>query len=124
MLTLTYGYKLPQTNDKGPIVFPAMEFNIQRLNDHDHDGVDSVKIPSSSVLQVKQTVLAAGWVATSGGTYRVLVTIPPLLSYDDIFPKIKDNTTGHVLFLSIEKVSNTQMYVYSNDNTLDLAVYY
>lgn len=53
MITLSYGYEKPQNGDTGDVFFPALERDIQRLNDHTHDGVNSpfisAQAPSSMV---------------------------------------------------------------------------
>lgn len=124
MLTLSYGYKKPQSNDKGPVVFPALEDNIQQLNDHTHDGTDSAKLPSSSVEAVTQAISAASWTLVSGGLYKQTVTLPGGIDYDKISITIHDDATGHLLYLTIEKVSSSQYDVYINDNSLDLVAVY
>lgn len=48
MDVLSYGYKKPQDGDTGDVFFPAIEDNIQRVNDHTHDGVNSAFIASQS----------------------------------------------------------------------------
>lgn len=41
MITLSYGFEKPVNGDTGDVFFPALERDIQRLNDHTHDGVNS-----------------------------------------------------------------------------------
>ncbi|MES2212774.1 MAG: hypothetical protein V4490_06520 [Pseudomonadota bacterium] len=124
MLTLSYGFKKPQTGDKGSLWFPALEGNFQQLNDHDHNGSNSARLTSSSVSVVTQAIVAGSWVATTGGTYRQLVTIAGGLFYDDYQIGVKLTVLGHVIYPTIEKVSNTQFYIYTNDNTLDYTILY
>lgn len=124
MQTLTYGFKKPQTGDKGDVFFSALEDDIQQLNDHTHNGVNSAKITSSSVTATTSTIVAAGWVHQGNGTYRQTVTMPGSLQYNDYFVQVKNTTTGHQYFPTIEKVTATTFYVYVNDNTLNLTLYY
>ncbi len=124
MLTLTYGYKKPQTNDRGNVFFIPLEQNIQQLNDHFHNGVDSALIPTTSLSKNIATILAAAWGATSGGRYRQLVTLPANMLY----------LTTHIVFVTA--AGNTALltteagtltnnyYVYVNDNTLQLTAIY
>jgi hypothetical protein len=114
MQTLSYGYKKPQTGDQGSTLFTALSDNIQRVNDHDHDGSDSALLTAASVTSVTQSIAAGSWVATSQGNYRQLVTLPGSLDYDNINIIMK-NSSGHVVFATIEKVSDTTYYVYTND---------
>lgn len=48
MEILSYGYKKPVNGDTGDVFFPALEENIQKQNDHTHDGVNSAFIASQS----------------------------------------------------------------------------
>ena len=44
MITLSNGYQLPEDGDRGNVFWDGLEGNIQRLNDHKHDGADSEKL--------------------------------------------------------------------------------
>lgn len=123
MQTLTYGYKKPETNDRGSVVFPAMEDNITRLNGHNHDGSNSAQLPATSMVATTQTILAADWVDQTNGMYRQLVTLPAGFTYDTVSVNVR-LTSGHYIYPTIEKVSATTMYVYINDNSLDLKLVY
>lgn len=126
---LTYGYKLPETGDRGAIFFPAIEDDINRLNDHNHDGLNSSQLTAQSVVAISQSLLAAGWVAVVAepGLYRQLVTmIPGTLfdSYSFAFQVVGGGDDGKRLQLRHEKVAPTTFYVYINDNTAALTVLY
>lgn len=122
MQTLSYGYKKPQTRDSGSTLWTALEDNIQRLNDHTHNGVNSSKITTASVTATTQSVPSASWSATSQGNYRQLITLSGLL-YDEINIDFK-NASGHPTFLEVEKVSSTTYYVYTNDNSVTYTAVY
>lgn len=123
MQTLSFGYKLPETSDKGSVFFPALEFDIQQLNDHNHNGINSAQIDSKSVSVVKQTLASTGWVSQGGGNYRMLVTMPNGMACDDYMVSFK-TSAGAVLFLSTERVSELTYYCYSNDSSLTLTAVY
>lgn len=123
MLTLTYGYKKPEANDKGPVVFPALEDDIQQLNDHDHDGSNSKLLPSTSLVATSQTILAANWVSLGGGNYSQQVTMSPGTLYDTTTLTFRDPTTGEYLYPSVAKVSAAVFSVASNTNGDMLAIY-
>lgn len=123
MQTLTYGYKKPETNDKGSIVFPALEGDIQQLNDHNHDGTNSALIPSSSLVIATQSVLHGAWVDQGGGTWRQQVTLLPGYDFDKISLTVR-NAHGDYMYPTVERVSNTQIYIYVNDPTMDLNLIY
>lgn len=112
MLTLSYGYKKPQTRDSGSTLWTALEDNIQRLNDHTHNGVNSSKLTSAAVVVATQSVPSASWAATSQGNHRQLITLSGL-DYDEISIGFKDSSNKPV-FLEVERVSDTTYYVYTN----------
>ena len=124
MQTLSYGIKKPEDGDKGSVFFPALEDDLQQLNDHDHDGVDSAPIISTNISSVQQALSAASWVAVSGGTYRQLVTVPSGKLYDNSFILFRKTSDKSQMFLGVEKVSSTTYYVYINDSTIDVTAYY
>ena len=123
MVVLTYGYKKPQTGDQGASLFTALEDNITRLDGHDHDGVDSAKLTSSSITTITQTIASGSWVSTSQGNYRQLVTLPGTLVYSEINIAMK-NSSGHIVFQTIEAVSSTTYYVFTNDNATSFTAVY
>ena len=95
-----------------------MESNIQQTNDHAHNGTDSQLLAITS-----QDITAGAWVATTGGTYRQAVTVPTGFSYDSCSILFK-LSTGEIIFPSVERISSTQYYVYTNDNSLAYKAYY
>ena len=124
MLTLSYGFKKPQTGDNGSVFFPALEDDIQQLNDHTHNGTNSSKITIGALTQTTQTIAAGSWGAVTGG-FRQLVTIPGSLQFDDVVISFRDSTSGNYYDgLTVEKVSGTTYYVYINDNSITLKAYY
>lgn len=114
--SLSYGYLKPQTGDQGTTLFTDLAANIQRLNDHSHNGTDSTLLTAASVTAITQTISSGSWSATSNGNYRQLVTLPGSLTYNAISITIKDSS-GDIVFPTIEKVSSTTYYVYTNDNS-------
>lgn len=123
MLTLTYGFKKPQTSDKGPVVFPAMEGNIQQLNDHNHDGANSAQLAGNAISAASQTILSGSWVSIADGQYRQLVTCLAGYNFDTITINFR-NPNGDYIYPTIERVSATQYYVYTNDNTINYTAVY
>lgn len=123
MLTLTYGFKKPEANDKGPTIFPAMEQNIQQLNDHTHDGSNSPRLNASSVATVSQTVPKAGWLDLTNGNYHQQVTMLPGFSYDTSVLSFR-NPDGSYVYPSVTKISPSVFDVTSNDPTSDMIVSY
>jgi hypothetical protein len=119
MITLSYGYKKPEAGDRGSIFFPAMEENIQRLNDHSHNGVDSAPLAAASVAGATVQALAANWgVAIIPGKYKQTVTCPPGYNMNTFHYQVKDNFSGDQIFPTIERVTTTSFDIYTCDNTL------
>jgi len=124
MLTLTYGYLKPQSGDRGVILFAALETNIQKLNDHNHDGSNSSFLDAKNILAQSQNLNAGDWVSYGGplGFYRQLVTVPAGFVFDTVQFSFRLN--GRVILLGVEKVSLTTFYVYSIDSTISPTVIY
>lgn len=124
MLTLTYGYLKPQSGDKGATLFNALELNIQKVNDHTHNGTDSAPVDVKSIVASTQALNAGDWVTYGGppGFYRQLVTMPAGFLYDQVQFGFRIN--GNPALFGVEKVSATTYYIYSNDNTVSPTAIY
>lgn len=118
--TLSYGYKQPQNDDGGDLFFPAMQSNIQQLNDHVHDGLTSALIPT-----VSQAISHTTWVAVVGvpGLYSQVVTMPTGLLFAKVVIQLRDST-GNVVENQIDAATSNTYTVFTNDNTLDLVAEY
>lgn len=121
--TLTYGFVKPQSGDRGSVFFPDLEDDIQQLNDHTHNGVNSSKLTASSSDAVSANITAVGWVV-SGSGYRQLVTVPSGMTVDLMNVSFRESVTGDLMLLGWTKNSSTTYYVYINDNSLDLKAVY
>lgn len=117
MQTLSYGFKLPENGDKGSVWFPALSDNIQQLNDHDHDGVDSAIISAKSILKGTVTIQSASWTADGTGRYKQTVTVPTGFNMDDFSITVRLQNS-HIIHPSIDRVSSTSFIIYTPDNTL------
>lgn len=119
------GYYKPNNGDRGTW-WTDLNSNTQRLNDHTHDGNDSEPIPTSNLTKGSLSVSAASWAAVAGqaGTYRQLCTHATGYSFPTACMTFYLTSSGHQIFPSIEKVSNSTFYIYINDNTLDVVVKY
>jgi hypothetical protein len=124
MITLSRGFKKPQDGDQGDSLFTALEENVQQLNDHDHDGVNSEQLTAQSIVGIPQNILAVNWVAFGPtGHYRQQVTIPAGFDFDTVQISFR-LSTGEYVFQTVERVSDTQYFVYTIDNTLALIALY
>lgn len=114
MLTLSYGFQKPQTNDRGNIVFPALEDNWQQVNDHDHDGVNSKPINSALLEKTNVSVPSANWTLVADGHYTQTVTLPLSLEYDKVILTFR-LSTGEQVFPTVSKAALTQFAVEFDD---------
>lgn len=124
MQTLSYGFKKPQSGDTGAALFTALELDVQKMNDHTHNGTDSALLTSSSLSVTTQSVLSGAWSAQGGGTYKQTVSMTGGLQFDDVNVSFRESVSGNPLFLTVEKVSGTSYDVYINDNSLTLTAFY
>lgn len=117
--TLSKGYLKPSNPTTGDAWFPALETDIQLMNDHVHDGVTGAITPAVSVA-----ILAASWAAFgSDGLYSQTITMPAGRSYDTSQISFR-LSTGEFVFPSIDRVSSSQYTIYTNDNSKAyLAIY-
>ncbi len=121
MIVLSYGYKKPSNPDTGDAFFPAMEWNVQLMNDHNHDGVNSAPLGSRTIDIPKEN-----WVLDTdigGGIYNQEVTLPAGVDYDVIQMWFKIST-GQFVYPSVDRVSASKFKIYTNDNSLDYVAYF
>lgn len=121
MQTLSYGFQLPQSGDKGPVLFPALEANIQQLNDHTHDGTNSPLIPASNIEGVSVSIPSSGWAAFGGpiGEYRQVVSMAPGFEFDKSSVKFR-TVDGDYVYPTVKRISNISYYVHCNDPSVSL----
>jgi hypothetical protein len=117
MQVLSYGFLQPENGDPGSVWFPALNDNIQKLNDHNHDGSNSSLLNLSSFLGGTVAILAANWVLDVPGRYKQTVIVPTGYSYDD-FNVLFKLENGDLVYPSVERVSGTSFDIYTCDNTL------
>jgi hypothetical protein len=119
ILLLSFGYERPENTCTGDVWFPAMERNIQRMNDHTHDGVNAGFI-AANIGQA----LAANWgVDLGGGSYKQLLTLPDGMTFDHSRIEVR-RSTGEVAYPTIVKSTDTAFYLYTNDNSLSYNLSY
>lgn len=124
MQTLSNGYLLPETGDRGNTFFPALESNIQRVNDHSHNGSDSEKLTPESFLGITDTtsLVPANWILQPNGLYRAPVTMPGNKLFDSTTISLRLNNKP--VYGDIEKITANTFYVYVNKPTISVTVLY
>ena len=114
MITLSKGFKLPETGDFGDVWFPALEDNIQQLNDHTHNGVDSEKLVSSDLEVSIVTALVGSFTDQGNGYYRATVLCPGGQAAANFRVSMRDPTSYEPIFGKIELAAVASVYVYLN----------
>jgi hypothetical protein len=126
--TLSKGYRLPDTGDRGSSFYPDLENNIELSNSHTHNGTDGERINVKDLTVTSQTLASGSWSADLGGsTYRQLVTLPAGMTFNDMIPKFQvsgGGDDGIVIHPTVVKVSSTTYYAYVNDNAIAVLVTY
>lgn len=121
-ITLSKGYKKPEIGDRE--FYTDLEDNIDRINDHNHDGVNSQLLNIEDFVKKTSTVLAAAWGSDLGGsTYRQTITMPLPLEFDTSTIFVR-TSTGSVIYPTILKTGTSAFSVTVNDNTLELVITY
>lgn len=123
METLSYGYKKPETGDKGEPLFEALAENIQKTNDHAHNGTDSSKLSSSSIDKLTQAIDKANWVVNGTG-YSQDITLIGALKLSEITIEFRDVLDNNIMYLDIQGLGEIAYKVFCNDNTKDITAIY
>jgi hypothetical protein len=124
MITSTYGIKLPETGDKGAVVFDALNGNSVILRDHTHDGTDSNAIASTDIVKPFVNLSSASWSAVASG-FTQSVTCPGAVTLDKVTLRFRVRTGADIhkfINPTIVPVSLTQFNVIVNDSSLDLEI--
>lgn len=118
--TLSNGYIQPENPDTGDIFWPALNTDIQLMNNHVHDGLTGNILPS-----VTQTILSSAWVAVSGqaGTYSQVVTVPTQFSFDSVNVSFK-LSNGTQIYPTVTRVNSSEFTVFINDNSQNIVAVY
>lgn len=128
----TYGYKVPSVGDlaKGTDGwYESIEFDIDRLDSHDHDGVNSTLLNFGSFAPFTNTVLAINWALDASGIYKQTVTVPS--GVDDISNynlklifTAPAGKIGETAYLPYKRATATTYEIYCNDNTAAFTAIY
>jgi len=117
--TLSYGYEKPVNPTTGDVFWLALERNIQRMNDHSHNGTDGPRIAATT-----EAVSAASWGSDLGnGKWRQTITLPTGFTFDNARIEVR-RSTGEMVYPTIEKIDSTSFYLYTNDDSLAYVISY
>lgn len=128
METLSNGFKNPENGDRGSVFFPALNENIEQINEHNHDGNNSERINAQELQKATQNILAAAWGADAGGsTYTQAITCPSGFTFNDMAVKFHVSGgayDGAQIYPTIVKTGASAYNLTVNDNTLTLVATY
>lgn len=118
--------QIPEDTDVGNEVFDVLEQFMERLATHSHAGADSQKI--SLNIEKDITVFTVGvdlsWNNEGNDVYKAQLTVPVAGTFDGNIRRFyfNDGTTWREFFPDVEKIDNSNYYIYSNDNTINVRV--
>lgn len=114
METLSYGYKKPENGDTGDVILPSYQENVQKMNDHTHDGQNSAR-----VQQTRQQLTAGSWQSfpVPLQPYYAELNMPDGMTFDNTVIIFTDFVNGSVVPLDVVKTGDTTFTVYSNNPT-------
>ena len=106
--------KIPQTGDRGNSFCPALSTNMEVLDTHSHNGVNSEKIASSSITKPEIILASNAWVL-DGADYKQTVTLPNGYDFDKTHIKFvisSGDDQGSVIHPTVVKISSSTFSVY------------
>jgi hypothetical protein len=126
MITSTYGVKLPEDGDQGPVVFPALLTNAEILRDHAHTGSDSAAVASVNLTKGSVNLASGDWVATgTTNGWKQTVTCPTTHTMANSVIRFRISAGGDanvIIYPTIVPLTATTFDVIVNDNSLNLEV--
>jgi hypothetical protein len=117
--TLSYGFINPENGDSGAIWFPALNDNIEQLNDHTHNGVNSAQLSASDIQKGSVTISSGSWTLTEAGKYQQDVTCPTGFNMDD-FAIVFRIQNSFIIYPSFTRLTATTFRVFVSDNTITM----
>lgn len=124
-LTLSKGFKKPQTGDRGSSWFPDLEHNIQQTNSHAHNGTDSELIEARHITKASATIVNSNWGADLGGSsYKQTITMPTGWTFENANMVFIDASDDSIIYPTIVKTGASSFDIFVNDNSLTITLVY
>jgi len=120
--TLSTGLGLDKPSDPtyGDVFFPAMESNIQKINDHTHNGTLGNINPTSTV-----SVSSGAWGSDlGGGTYKQTKTIPSEYTTTNCIMQVRRTSTASIVYPTIVILTSSTIDIYTNDNSAAYTIHF
>lgn len=129
MRTTPYGYRVPETGDPAKGTggwYESVEFDIDRVDNHNHDGTNSRLLSPTAIPTSTVSILAAGWVA-DGPSYKQTVTMPGSVpEVNEVSVRFRQTApapeVGMNAQLAFKRLSPTAVEVYCSDNTAEFVM--
>jgi len=119
-------YEIPDPKEAGNNVFNILEEFMERMATHTHVGADSnsITLNISKAVQNLTSTVDFTWDLVSTDKYRASVPTAVGANFDDNVRTYYyvDGAEPKEFQPTIEKIDNSNYYIYSNDNTIDLKV--
>lgn len=115
-----------EASDRGKAFCPAISANFEKLDTHNHDGVNSEKVASQSVVKTEVILAEADWVGEQRG-FKQTVALPSGFLFDttDLYFIVSTGARqGQRINPTIVKVNDTSFDVYVTGGNYDLKVIY
>lgn len=113
-------YEIPDPKETGNSIFDKLEEFMERMATHTHNGSDSNSITlniAKGVQDLEGEGVDFTWTLVSPGRYRALVDVVAGSTFDDNVRTYYYRVGGGApqqFYPSIERISNTQYYIYMN----------
>ena len=107
---------------------PNDDQNIEHIDGHNHDGVNSAAVALTNMVKTSQTLLAADWVA-DGNQFRQEVTMPVGYTYLNSLIKfmVDDATDAYdnsEFYPVVQYTGASSFWIYTTDNTIGVHIIY
>jgi len=119
--TLTNAFVKPAQDDTGDTFYETQADNVQRTNDHNHNGTNSELLTPTT-----QSIASGSWTAEGDDTFSQTIDVTSANSaftYDAIGLEFR-LSNGTVIYPTIEKVTSTTYKIFINDNTQTVTAVY
>lgn len=121
-------YQKPVAKDTGDVVATTLDDLFDRITNHNHTGQDSKAITLNITKEVQDLVATVdfNWIDQGNDVHRAQIALPAVATVDDNMRNFFYVNGGEYVrfYPTVEKIDNTNMYVYSNDNTIDMRIVY
>lgn len=117
--------KIPETGDRGSVFCPALSENMETLDAHTHDGINSPHVKTSSLSKETVTIVAGDFASQTDGDYKYNLTLPIGMAFDTSMFKFiiaSGADLGKEIFPTVNKTDDNKLDILIYTNTFNLKV--